>query len=126
MNFNEAMGIRKTYDVILRGLKEERISYDLQLEGLEKAVKGKQIDYEELLLLSHDAAHAKELAEKDLRTYEKQLDEVRHTRIQEIKIQKDAVDRLVSEQVEGVDRKDLPSAEKPASAPVQDFQQIRK
>ena len=29
INLNEAQSIRKTYDIILRGLKEERVSYDL-------------------------------------------------------------------------------------------------
>jgi hypothetical protein len=29
INYNEAQNIRKTYDIILRGLKEERVSYDI-------------------------------------------------------------------------------------------------
>ena len=37
---------------------------------MEKAIKAKSADFDELLMLSHDANHAKELAEEDLRSYE--------------------------------------------------------
>jgi len=35
MKFNEAMSIKKTYEIILKRLREERIAYEKQLEGLE-------------------------------------------------------------------------------------------
>ena len=70
INYNEALNIRKTYEIILRGLKEERQSYDMQLEGLEKAIRAKSNDFEELLLLSNDAQMARDLAERDLKDYE--------------------------------------------------------
>lgn len=37
---------------------------------MEKAIKAKSADFDELLMLSHDANHAKELADQDLRGYE--------------------------------------------------------
>jgi len=43
-------------------LKEERVGYDNQLAAIERSLKGKEHDFEELLLLAHDATHAKELA----------------------------------------------------------------
>lgn len=73
IKYNEAISIKKTYDVILKRLKEERLTYDKQLEGMEKAIKQKEFDLSELLLLSHDANNAKELAQKDLKTYENQV-----------------------------------------------------
>ena len=62
MKFNEAISIKKTYDIILKRLNEERIAYEKQLEGLEKQIQQKDGDYKEMLLLSHDANHAKDLA----------------------------------------------------------------
>jgi hypothetical protein len=35
IKYNEAVSIKKTYDVILKRLREERIGFDKQLEGLE-------------------------------------------------------------------------------------------
>ena len=40
----------------------ERVGYDNQLAAIERSLKGKEHDFEELLLLAHDATHAKELA----------------------------------------------------------------
>lgn len=62
IKFNEASSIRKTYEQIVKRLKEERVGYDNQLAAIERSLKGKEHDYEELLLLAHDATHAKELA----------------------------------------------------------------
>ena len=73
MKFNEAMSIKKTYDIILKRLREERIAYEKQLEGLEQAIQQKSGDYNEMLLLSHDANHARDLAGQDLKNFENQL-----------------------------------------------------
>lgn len=62
IKYNEAVSIKKTYEIILKRLKEERLSYDKSLQGMEKAIKQKEFDLSELLLLSHDANHAKDLA----------------------------------------------------------------
>ena len=45
-----------------------------------------------MLLLSHDAGHAKDLADKDLRVYESQLTQLRENRMQDIQKQKKAVE----------------------------------
>ena len=79
IKYNEAQSIRKTYEQIVKRLKEERIGYDNQLAAIERSLKGKEHDYVELLLLSHDATHAKELAVSELRKY---------------KLKKDAVEKL--------------------------------
>lgn len=69
IKYNEAQSIRKTYEQIVKRLKEERIGYDNQLAAIERSLKGKEHDFVELVLLSHDATHAKELAESELKKY---------------------------------------------------------
>lgn len=46
------------------------MGYDNQLAAIERSLKGKEHDFEELLLLAHDATHAKELAGAELKKYE--------------------------------------------------------
>jgi hypothetical protein len=70
IKYNEAMSIKKTYELIVKRLKEERIGYDNQLAAIEHSLKGKDQDLEELISLSQDAAFAKEQAESDLKKYE--------------------------------------------------------
>ena len=77
IKFNEAISIKKTYEIILKRLKEERIAYDKQLEAMEKAIRAKNADFDELLMLSHDANHARHLAESDLKDYESQINTIR-------------------------------------------------
>mmetsp|Transcript_65171 Transcript_65171/g.157755 ORF Transcript_65171/g.157755 Transcript_65171/m.157755 type:complete len:597 (+) Transcript_65171:202-1992(+) len=62
IKYNEAQSIRKTYEQIVKRLEEERVGFDNQLAAIERTLKAKQHDYEELLLLSGDANHAKEMA----------------------------------------------------------------
>ena len=81
LKYNEAVGVQKTYEAILGKLREERVGYDKSLESLEGAIKAKEADLSELLLLSHDAYHAKDLAGKDLGTYEGHLQKMRDNRV---------------------------------------------
>lgn len=53
--------IRKTYEQIVKRLKEERVGFDNQLAAIERTLKAKEKDLEELVLMSHDAQHAKEV-----------------------------------------------------------------
>ncbi|GMI44398.1 hypothetical protein TrCOL_g1313 [Triparma columacea] len=66
IKYNEATSIRKTYEQIVRRLKEERVGFDNQLSALERTLAAKQRDYEELLLLSGDANHAREISQLEL------------------------------------------------------------
>ncbi len=50
----------------MKRLREERIGFDHQLAALERTFAAKQRDYEELLLLSGDANHAREVAQSEL------------------------------------------------------------
>lgn len=66
IKFNEAQSIKRTYEQIVKRLREERIGFDHQLTALERTFAAKQRDYEELLLLSGDANHAREVAQSEL------------------------------------------------------------
>lgn len=79
IKFNEAQSIRKTYEQIVKRLKDERIGFDNQLAAIERALAAKQHDYEELVLLSADAAHARETILLELEKARSQHeDEKRH------------------------------------------------
>ncbi len=62
IKYNEAQSIRKTYEQIVKRLKEERVGFDNQLAAIERTMAAKHRDYEELLLLAGDANHARETA----------------------------------------------------------------
>jgi len=91
IKYNEAQSIRKTYEMIVKRLKDERIGYDNQLSAIEQSLKGKQHDFEELQLLSYDAKHAMEVAEAELRKFEIQLQAKRELRDKEIAEQQKTV-----------------------------------
>merc|ERR1719410_2109291 len=95
IKYNEAMSIRKTYEAIVKRLKEERIGFDNQLEGIERTLKAKERDYEELLLLSHDAYHAKEMAQAELHRFEQGVMEERNQRDREVQEKKSLVETRV-------------------------------
>lgn len=61
LKYNEAQSIRKTYEQIVRRLKEERLTFDTQLAGVESTLKTKEQELKDLILMSHDAQHAKEV-----------------------------------------------------------------
>ena len=73
VKYNEAQSIRKTYEQIVKRLKEERMGFDNQLAAIERTLKAKEHDLEELILMSHDANHAKEVAKAELAKIDMQL-----------------------------------------------------
>lgn len=92
IKYNEAQSIRKTYEMIVKRLKDERVGYDNQLAAIEQSLKGKEHDYQELCLLSHDATHAKEVAEAELHAYEQTLATKQDERNVEVQKQRQAVE----------------------------------
>ncbi len=100
IKYNEAQSIRTTYEHIVKRLKEERLSFNNQLSALERTLKAKKRDYDELLLLSGDASHAREVAQHELHearcSYEekrtKRNNELRE-RQQVVKIRKQMLDK---------------------------------
>merc|ERR1719238_1518711 len=95
IKYNEAMSIRKTYEQIVKRLKEERVGFDTQLAAIERTLKAKEHDYEELLLLSHDAYHAKEMAQAELHRFEQGVMEERNQRDKEVQEKKLLVEQRV-------------------------------
>lgn len=85
IQYNEAQGICSTYDHIVKRLKEERVSFDNQLTALERTLQSKQRDYEELVLLSGDASHARELALQNLQKAKWSLDDNKTSRARDLR-----------------------------------------
>jgi coiled-coil domain-containing protein 151 len=85
IKYNEAQSIRKTYEQIVRRLKEERVGFDNQLAAIERTLAAKQRDYEELLLLSGDANHARESALGELDRVRAGYEEERRRREKELR-----------------------------------------
>eukprot|EP00302_Diacronema_sp_CCMP2436_P015190 CAMPEP_0179853760 /NCGR_PEP_ID=MMETSP0982-20121206/9532_1 /TAXON_ID=483367 /ORGANISM="non described non described, Strain CCMP 2436" /LENGTH=553 /DNA_ID=CAMNT_0021739521 /DNA_START=115 /DNA_END=1776 /DNA_ORIENTATION=+ len=82
--YDDAQEVRKTYEQIVRRLKEERITFANQLQTSEATLKVKEADYEELLLMSHDANHSKEMAKQELAKFESIVGEERKAREREL------------------------------------------
>ncbi|KAH9097813.1 hypothetical protein Ae201684P_001288 [Aphanomyces euteiches] len=85
IKYNEAQSIRKTYEQIVKRLKEERIGFDNQLAAIERAAAAKNHDYEELVMLSADAAHAKDVTLAELERARSTYDEERRQRDKELR-----------------------------------------
>lgn len=101
IKYNEAQSIRKTYEQIVRRLKEERVGFDNQLAAIERTLGSKHRDYEELLLLAGDAHHAKDTAlwekERVLTGYEderKRREKELKERHQVTQLRKQMLDRM--------------------------------
>lgn len=101
IKFNEAQSIRKTYEQIVKRLKDERIGFDNQLAAIERALAAKHHDYDELVLLSTDAAHSRDAVLLELEKARSQHeDEKRHRekelreKQQYVKIRLDMTSRL--------------------------------
>ncbi|KAG8462331.1 hypothetical protein KFE25_012151 [Diacronema lutheri] len=82
--YDDAQEVRKTYEQIVRRLKDERITFANQLHASEATLKAKEADYEELLLMSHDANHSKEMAKQELTKFEAIVGEERKAREREL------------------------------------------
>merc|ERR1719343_1655514 len=95
IKYNESQSIRKTYEAIVKRMKEERAGFDNQLAAIERTLKVKERDYEELLLLSHDAYHAKEMAQAELHRFEQGVMEERNQRDKKVQEKKVLVQQRV-------------------------------
>eukprot|EP01012_Entosiphon_sulcatum_P026899 TRINITY_DN323_c0_g3_i1.p1 TRINITY_DN323_c0_g3~~TRINITY_DN323_c0_g3_i1.p1 ORF type:complete len:531 (+),score=169.51 TRINITY_DN323_c0_g3_i1:197-1789(+) len=84
IKYNEALSIRKTYEQIAKRLREERIGFDNQLAAIERTLKAKDHDYQELLNMSHDANHAKEISKAELAQFRAAYEEERRQKDKEL------------------------------------------
>ena len=104
IKYNEAMAIKKTYEQIVRRLKEEGVGFDNQLAAIERTLKAKDHDYQELIQMSHEANHKKELAKKDLQDFKAHFDETRKQKDHELAERKAYVQSKV-DQTQRLERK---------------------
>ena len=88
IKYNEAMSIRRTYEQIVRRLKDERVGFDNQLAAIERTLKAKDHDYQELLNMSHDAAHAKDIARAELAQFKAAYEEEKRQKDKELEERK--------------------------------------
>lgn len=100
IKYNEAQSIQQTYDQVVKRLKEERVGYDSQLAAIENCLKGKEHDFEELLLLAHDATHAKEAAFADLKRFEQRRVTVQEMRNKYVNEKKDEINQEIPQGAE--------------------------
>ena len=120
IKFNEAQSIKKTYEGILKRLKDERIGFDHELADLEKQLQNKRKDYDELLLLSHDAQHAKEMAQAELHRFEQAVMEERNQRDREVMEKKLLVQQRIdmNHRLEKREKAQAAAVSYPSSTPV--------
>ena len=71
IKYNEAVEMRKTYEVVHTKLSEERLGYEKQLQQIERSLKQKNSSMKELMRLSKQATLANEKASKDLQRAQK-------------------------------------------------------
>lgn len=87
IKFNEAQSVRKTYEQILHRLKEEKVTYDYQLNAIEKTIQAKERDVEELIILSGDSTHSRDAALNELEKVRTMYEESKKKREKELKDQ---------------------------------------
>ena len=99
---NEAMAIRRTYEQIVKRLRDERVGFDNQLAAIEKTLKAKEHDYAELSNMAHDAHHAKEIARAEVAQFKASYAEERRQK------KKDLEDRktFVTGRIEAANKQD--------------------
>merc|ERR1711976_104122 len=82
---------------IVKRLKEERIGFDNQLAAIERTLKAKDHDYQELLNMSHDANHAKEIAKAELAQFRAAYEEERRQKDKELSERKQYVQSRIDQ-----------------------------
>lgn len=85
IKYNEAQSIKTTYLQIVKRLKDERVGFDNQLSAIERTLEAKRSDHEELLLLSGEAKHARDVAHREFELSKKAYDESCRRRELELK-----------------------------------------
>jgi len=82
--YEEEHKLKLTYEQVINRLKQERLSFPAEIKALETTLAQKERDYEQLLLMSHDANHSKEVARQELSKFEMLVSEERKQREKEL------------------------------------------
>jgi len=115
IKYNEAVSIKKTYEQIVKRLREERVGFDNQLAAIERTLKAKDNDYQELLKMSHAANHAKEEAKRELQKFKVAFDEQRRAKDRELLAKKKYVQGKV-DQTQELERREKTKRQEEAEA----------
>ena len=91
IKYNEAHSIQKTYQQIVKRLSDERVTFDAQLQGMDKAIKAKERDLAELVLLGHEANASKDKAKAELAEVENALHKERRDREKDLRDRREMV-----------------------------------
>ncbi len=75
---------KMTYEQIVHRLKQERLTFPAEQKALESQLSQKEAEYEQLLLMSHDANLSKEVAKQELSKFELIVSEERKLREKEL------------------------------------------
>merc|ERR1711959_202585 len=75
IKYNEAQNIRRTYEQIVKRLREERTGFDSPLKALEDTMHGKEKDHEDLEILARDAVAARDASRAELETLRVEYEE---------------------------------------------------
>ena len=82
--YEEEHKLKMTYEQVINRLKLERLSFPANVKALDQVLTTKEHDYEQLLLMSHDANHSKEVARQELAKFESLVSEERKMREKEL------------------------------------------
>lgn len=94
---NEAMAVRRTYEQIVKRLRDERVGFDNQLAAIEKTLKSKEHDFQELQNMAHDAKHAKEFAQAEVNQFKASYAKEREQRTDDMEKRSKYVDKKMAQ-----------------------------
>ena len=82
--FNETANTQKTYQKIQERLLHDKIEHEKQLQAIESTLETKRKSYEELVKMTHDATHSRDLVKQEITKYSLQLQEESKMRAKEL------------------------------------------
>jgi len=82
--YDEEYRTKITYEQVIKRLKNEQLGFPAEVKALEQTLAQKEADYEQLLLMSHDANQSKEMAKLELSKFEALVSEERKLREKEL------------------------------------------
>jgi len=91
IKFNEARSISQTYDQFIKRLTTERVGFDGRIAALDRSLRLKEKDLDDLILMSHDAGASKEKAKAELVQVDASLAAARAKREKALRARRDLV-----------------------------------
>eukprot|EP00966_Prymnesium_polylepis_P326945 7382821-Prymnesium_polylepis.1 len=82
--YDEEHRMKMTYEQVIKRLKNEQLGFPAEVKALESTLSQKEADYEQLLMMSHDANQSKEHAKQELSKFEALVSEERKLREREL------------------------------------------